>query len=141
MAMSISITSEIEAPIERVWEVLSDVESWPKWTTSMELIEALDGSDLQVGNRFRVKQPRFAPAIYVVRSVTPGVAFEWDSYIPGARTHADHRLSSCADGTEVSLSFSYHGILGSILGVLLLGMTRRYLQTEIIGLATTCENA
>jgi carbon monoxide dehydrogenase subunit G len=43
-------TIEIEAPIERVWQVTLDVESWPKRIPTVESIERLHEGPLAVGS-------------------------------------------------------------------------------------------
>lgn len=141
MAITFSWTSEISAPCERVWEVLQNVEGWPDWTSTMQAIKGLDSPDLGIGRRFRVKQPRFAPAIYTVTDLEVGRAFAWESKLPGIRTRADHRLSVSGSGTEVVLIFEYYGLIGVLLGSILNSMTKQYLQTEAAGLAQACKAA
>ena len=48
---------EIDAPAQLVWEVFSDVESWPEWTASVTSLVARDGAGLAIGKRFAIKQP------------------------------------------------------------------------------------
>ena len=43
---------EIDAPAQLVWEVFSDVESWPEWTASVTSLVARDGAGLAIGKRF-----------------------------------------------------------------------------------------
>jgi uncharacterized membrane protein len=52
--MKASVTVDIDASAERVWEVMSEVESWPQWTPSVRSIRRLDPGPLRVGARSRI---------------------------------------------------------------------------------------
>ena len=138
--MTFSLTTEIEATPQQVWKVLIAVEQWPSWTATMESVNGLDGPDLAVGHRFKVKQPRFTRAIYVVTKLVPGERFVWESKVPGLRTRADHLITPSQTGTELVLRFEYSGLLGGVMGLLLGRMTTQYLHIEATGLAQVCES-
>lgn len=64
------ITAEIHAPAERVWEVLSTVESWPRWLPTVVNVEALEGMPLRLGARFRLVQPKLRRGLANVSAET-----------------------------------------------------------------------
>src|SRR5690606_6035999 len=76
------VTIEIDAPPERVWAVMSDVERWHEWTASITSVELIDAEALAPGVRARVKQPRLPRAVWKVTSLDPGHSFEWETRNP-----------------------------------------------------------
>jgi uncharacterized protein YndB with AHSA1/START domain len=48
---SIRVATEIDAPIEAVWEVVSDVDRQPEWMTEMSDLQMLTEPPLAVGSR------------------------------------------------------------------------------------------
>jgi len=135
-----SITIEIAAPLERVWEVLSDVESWPEWTATVTSVRRLDEGTLRVGTRARISQPRIPETEYVVTEVQPGRWFTWVATGPGVRTTARHDAEPLpGGGTRVRLSVSQSGWLGTIMGRFYRRLTDRYLTNEANGLKARCE--
>ncbi len=132
---------EIAAPAATVWAVYSDVERWPEWTASVERLEALDGPGLAVGKRFAIKQPRLPRLVWKISQVEPGAAWTWQQGAPGALTLGVHEVVALGpERTLVRQRIDQRGPIGTLVGVLMRGMTRRYLALEAEGLRTRCEH-
>ncbi|MGE2691369.1 SRPBCC family protein [Mycolicibacterium pulveris] len=131
---------EIDAPAHVVWEVFSDVERWPEWTSSVARLTALDGPQLAVGRRYELKQPRMPKLIWVVTELSPGSAWSWEQRSPGGLTVARHDVTPISDHrTRVRQQIDQRGPVGVAVGVLMRRMTKRYLDLEAMGLKTRSE--
>jgi hypothetical protein len=138
--MEQSISVDIAATPERVWEVLSDVEHWSDWTETVRWVRRLDEGPLRSGSQAKISQPRLPTTDWTVTDLDPAQGFTWVSTGAGATTTARHTLEPLADGgTRVRLSVNQAGIIGSVVGRLYAGLTDRYLATEAAGLKTACE--
>jgi uncharacterized membrane protein len=126
----------IDAPVERVWQVLTDVEHWPELTASMTSVRGLDGPRPVLGARFEVRQPRLRPAVWTVTRLVEGAAFDWESRAPGVRTLGTHLLEPTGSSTRLTLAIEQSGALAWPLAFLAARTIRRYLAMEAAGLAT-----
>jgi uncharacterized protein YndB with AHSA1/START domain len=132
----------IDAPRERIWSVLTDVERWPEWTASMTRVRYISGDRIAVGSRAKIKQPRLPEVVWEVTEVVPGESFTWEARGPGAKTTAVHRLQPGGTGpVTVQLGIRQAGPLGSLVGLLARGLTQRYVQMEAEGLKARCGQA
>lgn len=132
--------TEIAAPADRVWQVFSDVEHWPEWTASVTALTALDGPELRPGARFEIRQPRFPKLVWTVTEVEPGASWTWVTRSPGATTTATHYVRAAGpDRTVVEQVLDQGGPLGGLVGRLMAGTTRRYLEMEADGLKARSE--
>lgn len=131
---------EIDAPAPVVWAVFSDVEHWPEWTASVSRLVALDGSGLAVGKRFEIKQPRMPRLVWEVTEVVPGASWTWVQRSPGGSAVARHEVVAAADDRAlVRQQIDQRGPVGTFVGRLMRGMTKRYLELEAHGLKARSE--
>ncbi len=135
------ITVEIDAPPERVWDVMTDVGRWPEWTGTVTSVARLDGGPLRLGSRARLEQPKLPPTEYVVTELEPGRSFTWEATSPGVRITARHDVDALpGGGTQVRLTVEQAGPLGTVMGRLFFkGLTDRYLAAEAAGLKARSE--
>lgn len=127
---------ECGAPRGAVWNVLADVQKWPEWTPTMTSVRALGASGLTPGNKFEVKQPGLAKAVFTVDACVEGTAFAWSTRSAGVSTLADHVLSDTArGGTRVELSIRMSGPGVGLLWMLLGRKVRSFVDTEAESLA------
>lgn len=140
--MEQSIVVDIAAPVERVWQVLSDIDRWPEWADSVTSARRLDQGPLQAGSRAELSQPRIPKGVWTVTKVEPGRSFTWEQTGPGVLTTAHHRLEPRPDGgTRVELVVEQAEWLGNLVGRLYFRLTDRYLAMESAGLKARSEDA
>lgn len=131
--------ASIAAAPEKVWPVMSDVERWQEWTESIRSVEPLGDARAAVGARYRVSQPRLAPAVWTVTSWEPQRGFAWESRSPGLRAVGEHLIATEGAGCRVSLRVRFEGFLSPLIALLFGGLTRRYMALEAEGLKRRCE--
>ena len=125
---STSIT--INSSQQSVWNVLSNVAHWHEWTPTVNKVEVLNTSELKLGNRYKVFQPKLQPAVWTVTELN-SANFTWESKSPGMHMVAEHVVKSVnANQSEVTLTFAFNGWFGKLIGKLYGKMTAEYVQTE-----------
>lgn len=130
----------IDAPIDDVWTVYSDVERWPDWTASVGSVEFVEGHAVAVGARARIKQPKLPVAVWEVSAVEPGRSWTWVATGPGVRTTAVHTLEPEGEHkTRVHQTIVQEKFVGAIIGRMYGRLTREYLAMEAAGLKQRCE--
>ena len=76
-AVTITATTEVDASADRVWEVLTDTESYPEWNPFVRRLEG----ELVVGSRLEVDLQAGAKKPMTIRptvvEVEPGRRFAW----------------------------------------------------------------
>src|SRR4051812_25422716 len=129
----------IEAPPSLIWDVYADVERWSQWTASIRSVTALDGPEIAAGHRFEIRQPRFPKLVWVVTAVEPGVSWTWQHKSFGGTTVASHELTSSGRRTTVGQRIEQRGPIGVTVGLMIRGLTKRYLTMEGEGLKARVE--
>jgi len=130
----------IDAPVEVVWAVFTDVERWPTWTRSVTSVELIDGP-MRLGAKARIRQPQLPTVVWTVTDWDPGRSWTWTATGPGARTQASHVLTASGAGTIAEQSIVSSGPIGRLLAFVWRSLTRRYLAMEAAGLKQRCEEA
>ncbi|HUR32155.1 MAG TPA: SRPBCC family protein [Vicinamibacterales bacterium] len=135
-----SVSVQIEAPPDRVWSVMSDIERWHEWTPTITRVQRTNAGPFRIGARARVHQPRLPAADWMVTAIQEGRSFTWESRAPGLRVTARHQVEAVGTGSRVTLSIQYSGVVGNLLGRLIAGINRRYIALEADGLKRRAES-
>lgn len=135
-----SISTDIEAPADRVWQVMSDIDRWHEWTPSITSVTRLGGGGFTVGSRVAIRQPKLPRALWTVSAIEPGRSFAWVSTAPGVRVVGRHAVEPTGAGSRATLSLTLEGPFGGLLGWLTRGITERYIAFEAAGLKARSEN-
>jgi uncharacterized membrane protein len=138
---SVSVVIDIAATPERVWQVISDVEDWPRWTTSMSEVKRLDDGPLRVGSRARVKQPGYPVLVWEVTELDEGTSYTWVTRTPGVVATAGHEVIATPDGSRLTLSVAWSGVFGGLTGALMGKRTRKSITRDANGHKACAETA
>ena len=134
------IDVDIQAPPDRVWEVIRDVARWPEWTPTVTTVHLLDAGPLAVGSRAAVRQPKLLPAKWqVVELDDEKRSFTWITRSPGVQVAARHWVEPDGDASKASLSLEFSGPLAPLFARMTRNLNERYLELEANGLRTRCE--
>jgi hypothetical protein len=134
-----SISVDICASTQRVWEVMVDTGRWHEWTPSVTDVKRLETGSFAVGSAVLIRQPKLPPAKWTVTEVDPGRSFTWASVGPGVRVVACHAVVSVGDGSRATLSIEVQGMLGGILWRMTRDITERYVTFEAKGFKARSE--
>src|SRR3954466_14969782 len=115
----------IDAPVEVVWSVFTDVERWPTWASSFTSVELVDGP-MRLGAKAPIRQPGRPPGVWEVTKWEPGRSWTWTATGPGARTEASHVLTASGRGTIAEQTIIATGPIGRLLAFVWRSLTRRY---------------
>lgn len=138
--MRYEIAVDVDGSVERVWDVLADVESWPGWTPTMTSVRRLEDGAFGLDSTAEVRQPKLGRNVWRVSGWEPGRRFEWTTAGPGVTTRADHRIEALDGGrARVTLEVEMTGPLAGVVSLLAGGMTRRFVDTEAASLKKHCE--
>lgn len=86
---------DVDAPADRVWQLLTDLDAWPRWGLSVTRAE-LDGTALLLGATGRVWTPVGVPLPFVISEFDPGRSWGWDvAGVPATRHDVEHRGGGC----------------------------------------------
>lgn len=126
-----SIEAEIDAPPDRVWEIMRDVEKWPEWTSTVTSVRPLGKGTLSVGSRYVIRQPKLPPARWVCTELDEaGRSFTWVNRGVGILVEAKHWVEPRNGGSRAHLSIRFSGFLAPLVARLTRDLNNRYLAVE-----------
>lgn len=137
MKQSENIT--INASPERVWRALTDLEDRVRWNDRLHEMSTIDGEDLALGSRMRIKVDRSRFKVTVTEFDPP------TRMVSGAKNpvmtyfHA-YDISEESEGvTRLTLTGSMGGVMGSLMGAFSKNRMRRDLRDELAPIKEAAE--
>ena len=132
---------EIDAPQQRVWAVLSNLEAWPQIVETVDTVEPLTPRPFTTGSRVRLKQPKLPQGIWEITVWDEPSYFEWTQKASGVTTEAGHRVEPLEnDRSRLTLTLDMRGLLVPIIGRFYKDLTNRYMQLEAEGIKRAAES-
>jgi carbon monoxide dehydrogenase subunit G len=140
MPIHVERTIEINAPPERVWAVMKDVEHWPEWTESIKSVERLDPGDFSIGSKAKLKIRRSPNAnVWTVTELTPNRSFSWETNSGGVEGIATHTIEPAGNGSKVTLTVDLSGIVATLFGWMIGPESQKNVDMEAEGLKRRAE--
>ena len=138
--VAVARTVHIEAPPERVWEVLVEVEGWLRFAPHFKSIERKDEGSFALGSKVKVTPRWSTGSIWEVTEFEEGRSFTWEADAhPGVHVVADHVVEPDGDGTRATLSLTSSRPLAALLAPVLVIIFRRPLRQVAEGVKGLCE--
>jgi uncharacterized membrane protein len=132
---------DIDAPQQRVWEVLSAVEAWPQCIETVDTVELLTPAPITRGSRVRLKQPKLPEGTWDITVWDPPSYFEWTQKMTGATSVAGHRVEALGENrARLTLALEMRGFFIAIIGVFYKDLTNRYMNLEAEGMKRAAES-
>ena len=130
--MTIHSTTDIAAPPEKVWGLISDVRHWPQLlphtVTAVTPLEP-DRPE-EVGAGYVVEQPKLRTATWEITEWAPPRQFAWRSHLPGVTTTGTHVVEAQGNGSRATLSIDFAGPLAAPVRLLYGRLTQGYVDIE-----------
>ena len=133
---------EIDAPQQRVWDVLSEIEAWPERIETVDSVELLTPAPIGKGSRVRLRQPKLPEGTWDITVWDAPTNFEWLQKEGGATIVAGHRVEALgASRARLTLTIEMRGLLIPIIGRFYKDLTNRYMTLEAEGMKRAAESA
>ena len=116
-----TVTTEVKAPVDRVWAVWSDLEAMPRWMRWIESVKTLDDPDLTdwtlaaQGFRFSWKAK--------ITSRVEAQQLHWESVggLPTKGAVRFYRESEMCTAVKLSVTYELPGVLAPLMEPSILG--------------------
>ena len=148
---STSVSRTVDAPVETLWSLATDLEHWPSVISAIERVEVLEGDGFAEGTRWRETRRmmgREATEEMWVTEVRPGRSYTTEADGPGVRYVTTWTFEPAGTGrTVVTFTFGARptGVLAkaflTVVGGLALRSVRKAIRGDLDDLATAAERA
>ncbi len=132
--LSATASTEIDAPVERVWGVVADVEAWPQWQAT---ISALDVEERDAEGRPSLCEVVFDAKVQTIRTVQrlryePPAQLEFTQEQGSLKSlRGAWRLEDLGDG-RTRATYELDVGLGGMLGMLVTGAVQEKLRERLV---------
>lgn len=141
----------VDAPVERVWQMSTDIERWPETISGIKSVEVLVDGDFRPGVRWRETRSMFGreeTEEMWVTEVDPQRSYTVESDAHGAHYRSTFTFTATSpQQTEVELTFggepqtTVARILAKLTGPLASRSVAKALQQDLDDLAEAAEKA
>ena len=132
---------DIDAQQQRSWDVLSDLEAWPRRIETVDVVELLTPAPMSKGSRVHLKQPKLPEGTWDITVWNAPSYFELRQKSGGVTSVAGHRVEVLERGrSRLTLSLDMRGLLIPVVA-LFSGLTKRYMSIEAQGMKLAAESA
>lgn len=95
-----TVARRVAAPPDLVWDILTDLDRWPRWGPTVTRAE-IEGGLLTLGVSGRVRTPVGVELPFTITEFVPGVSWSWRvAGVPATR----HGVDPDGDGCRVWMS-------------------------------------
>jgi uncharacterized membrane protein len=134
-------TIEIDAPQQRVWDVLSDLEAWPRRIETVDVVEVLTHAPITKGSQVHLKQPKLPEGTWDITVWDAPSYFEWTQKTSGITSVAGHRVEALGESrARLTLTLDMRGLLIPV-ALFYKGLTNRYMNLEAEGMKRAAETS
>lgn len=132
--LSARASAEIDAPVERVWDVVADVEAWPQWQAT---ISALDVEERDGEDRPSLCEVVFDAKVQTIRTVQrvryePPARLEFEQEQGSLKSlRGTWTLEDLGDG-RARATYELDVKLGGMLGMLVSGAVEEKLRERLV---------
>jgi hypothetical protein len=132
---------DIDARKQRVWDVISELEAWPRRIETVELVELLTPAPMAKGSRVRLKQPKLPEGTWDITVWDAPTCFEFHQKSRGITSVAGHRVEALEEErSRLTLSLDMRGFLIPVIALFSKCMIDRYLTSEAQGMKQASES-